>query len=135
MHCIIGPVSQVKNEWTWAGEGAAFWATTLFTIDEQKVLLHTASRPTIENHDRIAVAGEVRRDKFTALAYRNLSKGSSGNSGFGVCLITGLLFIFAALDSFLTTLFGSMLFAAVGAFHIRRAVRIGEAIYAVKSAT
>ena len=134
MHCIIGSVSQVQHSWTWAGEGGSFWATTKFTIGEQTVSLHAATRAAIENDDRVAVAGEVRRDTFTALAYRNLSRGASGDSGFAICLIPGLLFVLVALVLLMSSEIAAMLFAGMGALFIHRAVRISAAVHALESA-
>ena len=134
MHCIAGTVSEVKHGWTWAGEGGSFWATTTFSIGESQVSLDTSTRPAIENQDRVAVAGQVRRDRFTALAYKNLSSGASGNSGFAVCFIPGLLFVLVALVLLSYSLIAAGLFAVLGALSSGRAVRIGAAVRALDSA-
>ncbi len=134
MRCITGSVTQVKHKWTWAGEGASFWATTTFTIGQQKVSLDTGSRSAIEDGDHVAVAGECQRDTLTALAYQNLSRDVRGDSGFAICLIPGLLSILFALVILQFSLVATALFAGFGTLSIRRAIRIRTAVHALESA-
>ena len=134
MKCIVGSVSQAKHGWEWAGEGGSFWATTDLKLGQQHVRIYTSAQSEIEDGDRLAVAGTVRRETLKALAYRNLSRGTQGDSGCASSLAVGVFFLALALGTISSAGPFALFTAAIGACLILHAYRTRAAIRALKNA-
>jgi hypothetical protein len=134
MKCLVGQISDAKNDWTWSGEGGSFSHTARFSLGAQKVRLDTTSRPQNEEGDRIVVAGPVRGGELRALAYKNLSSGVQGESGYVSALLVGICLLLAALPAITPAPLLAAALAAVGAALLMHSRRIWAALQALESA-
>ena len=134
MKCLVGQISEARNDWTWSGEGGSFSHTARFSIGAQKVRLDTTSRPQNEEGDRIAVAGTVRAGELRVLAYKNISRGVTGDSGYVSALVVGTCLLLAALPAITSAPLLAAALAAVGAALLLHSRRTWTALQALESA-
>jgi hypothetical protein len=123
----IGTASNVIYSFVPAGEGSGGWHTTDFRIDGQSVHIATGLRSTIRDGDRIVAAGTVRNGELVALAYKNLTMQTDGDSGQVVCLLAGTSLLFVAALATPTSVLIATLVVTLASCLLVRFARIREA--------
>jgi hypothetical protein len=134
MKCVSGLVSQARHGWEWAGDGGVFWRTTDLKLGAQDVHLYPGRHSEVSDGDRLVVAGTVRNATLRVLAYKNLSTGAQGNSGWVSSLILGVFFLGLALGTASVVVLFSVFAGALAAYFLLHAYRTRAAMRVLKDA-
>ena len=144
METIEGTVSHLQNTVNVSGGGDNTRATTtyiaLFRLDGKPVQFRCGSPIAFADGDSLKVAGRVRATDFLAYACRNLTTGSTYNSGVWANVIAAVFLpvfglVFCGIASMLLGRFAALIYALFLAgtiYCVYRAVMASTALRLVR---